>query len=65
MAGVAAVACPTVLHVAVDLTSQLTPLTGVGVMVHELVERLSRRGDLALDGYAVTWRGRHRLGNAE
>jgi glycosyltransferase involved in cell wall biosynthesis len=53
--------CPSVLRVAVDLTSQLTPLTGVGVMVHELVERLARRDDLALTGYAVTWRGRGRL----
>ena len=49
------------LHVAVDLTSQLEPLTGVGVMVRELVERLARRDDLALTGYAVTWRGRGRL----
>lgn len=49
------------LRVAVDLTSQLEPLTGVGVMVRELVERLARRDDLALTGYAVTWRGRGRL----
>ena len=49
------------LHVAVDLTSQLEPLTGVGVMVRELVERLARRDDLALTAYAVTWRGRGRL----
>ncbi len=49
------------LRVAVDLTSQLTPLTGVGVMVHEMVGRLVRRDDLALTGYAVTWRGRGRL----
>jgi glycosyltransferase involved in cell wall biosynthesis len=50
-----------VLRVAVDLTSQLTPLTGVGVFAHEVVERLARRDDLALTGYAVTWRGRGRL----
>ncbi|MBN2622477.1 MAG: glycosyltransferase family 4 protein [Acidimicrobiales bacterium] len=49
------------ITVAVDLTSQLTPLTGVGVMVHEVVERLARRDDLAVTGYAVTWRGRGRL----
>ena len=49
------------LRVAVDLTSQLTPLTGIGVMVHELTDRLARRDDLALTGYAVTWRGRGRL----
>ena len=52
---------PTVLRVAVDLTSQLTPLTGVGVATRELVARLARRDDLALTGYAVTWRGRGRL----
>jgi glycosyltransferase involved in cell wall biosynthesis len=50
-----------VLRVAVDLTSQLAPLTGVGRMVCELVGRLARRDDLALTGYAVTWRGRGRL----
>lgn len=49
------------LRVAVDLTSQLTPLTGVGVIVREMVERLATRDDLALTGYAVTWRGRGRL----
>ncbi len=49
------------LRVAVDLTSQLTPLTGVGVMVREMVGRLARRPDLAITGYAVTWRGRGRL----
>ena len=48
------------LRVAVDLTPQLTPLTGVGVATRELVARLARRGDLALTGYAVTWRGRGR-----
>jgi glycosyltransferase involved in cell wall biosynthesis len=50
-----------VLRVAVDLTAQLDPLTGVGRMVRELVTRLARRDDLALTGYAVTWRGRRRL----
>jgi glycosyltransferase involved in cell wall biosynthesis len=50
-----------VLRVAVDLTSQLAPVTGVGMMVRELVSRLARRDDLALTGYAVTWRGRGRL----
>jgi glycosyltransferase involved in cell wall biosynthesis len=57
----AALGCPTVLRVAVDLTSQLAPLTGVGVMVRELVDRLARCDDLALTGYAVTWRGRGQL----
>jgi glycosyltransferase involved in cell wall biosynthesis len=52
---------PTVRRVAVDLTSLLAPLTGVGVMVDELTRRLAARPDLALTGYAVTWRGRGRL----
>jgi glycosyltransferase involved in cell wall biosynthesis len=50
-----------VLRVAVDLTSQLTPLTGVGVMARELVARLATRDDLELTAFAVTWRGRGRL----
>jgi glycosyltransferase involved in cell wall biosynthesis len=50
-----------VLRLAVDLTSQLLPLTGVGVVVREIVDRLAERGDVALTGYAVTWRGRGRL----
>ncbi|HEX5946203.1 MAG TPA: glycosyltransferase family 1 protein [Acidimicrobiales bacterium] len=49
------------LRVAVDLTSQLDPLTGVGIVVRETVERLARRDDMALTAYAVTWRGRGRL----
>jgi glycosyltransferase involved in cell wall biosynthesis len=50
-----------VSRVAVDLTSLLDRLTGVGVFVRELASRLAARDDLALTGYAVTWRGRHRL----
>lgn len=49
------------LRVAVDLTSQLDPLTGVGIVVRETVERLARRDDMALTAYAITWRGRGRL----
>ncbi|HEX6418820.1 MAG TPA: glycosyltransferase family 1 protein [Acidimicrobiales bacterium] len=49
------------LRVAVDLTSQLAPLTGVGVATRELVARLAERDDLVLTAYAVTWRGRGRL----
>jgi glycosyltransferase involved in cell wall biosynthesis len=45
-------------RVAVDLTSQLSPLTGVGVMARALVDGLARRDDLALTAFAVTWRGR-------
>ena len=49
------------VRVAVDLTSFLTPRTGVGVFATEIVERLARRDDLDLTGFAVTWRGRGRL----
>lgn len=48
-------------RVAVDLTSQLGPLTGVGVMARELVVRLAPRHDVALTAFAVTWRGRRGL----
>ena len=52
-------ALPPVPRVAVDLTSLLDPLTGVGVFV----ARAGRPGwpardDLALTAFAVTWRGR-------
>jgi glycosyltransferase involved in cell wall biosynthesis len=53
---------PAAPRVAVDLTSLLSRLTGVGVFVRELTARLAARPDVALTGYAVTWRGRHRLG---
>jgi glycosyltransferase involved in cell wall biosynthesis len=55
------VAHPPARRVAVDLTSQLSPLTGVGVMARELVARLAGRDDLDLTAFAVTWRGRGRL----
>jgi glycosyltransferase involved in cell wall biosynthesis len=50
-----------VLRVAVDLTSLLTPQTGVGVFALETTRRLATREDLALTAFAVTWRGRGRL----
>jgi glycosyltransferase involved in cell wall biosynthesis len=53
-----------VLRVAVDLTSQLTPRTGVGVFATETTERLAARDDLALTAFAVSWRGRGRLASA-
>jgi glycosyltransferase involved in cell wall biosynthesis len=53
-----------VLTVAADLTPLLTPRTGIGVFVGEMVSQLARRDDLQLTGYAVTWRGRDRLGDA-
>ena len=53
---------PAAPRVAVDLTSLLSRLTGVGVFVRDLTARLAARPDVSLTGYAVTWRGRHRLG---
>jgi glycosyltransferase involved in cell wall biosynthesis len=53
-----------VLTVAADITPLLTPRTGVGVFVGELLAHLASREDLAITGYAVTWRGRHRLTDA-
>jgi glycosyltransferase involved in cell wall biosynthesis len=50
-----------VLRVAADVTSLLTPRTGVGVLAAELVARLAARADLAITAYAITWRGRGRL----
>jgi glycosyltransferase involved in cell wall biosynthesis len=52
---------PPASRVAVDVTSLLGPLTGVGVFADELVRRLAERDDLALTAFAVTWRGRGRL----
>jgi glycosyltransferase involved in cell wall biosynthesis len=53
-----------VLTVAADVTPLLTPRTGVGVFVGELLPHLASRHDLRITGYAVTWRGRHRLADA-
>jgi glycosyltransferase involved in cell wall biosynthesis len=50
-----------VLKVAADVTPLLTPRTGIGVFVGELLAHLAPRQDLALTGYAVSWRGRDRL----
>lgn len=52
------------LNVAADLTPLLTPRTGIGVFVGEMVARLAERDDLHLTGYAVTWRGRDLLADA-
>lgn len=49
------------LRVAADLTSLLTPLTGVGVFAAEVAAQLARHDDVALTAFAVTWRGRGRL----
>jgi glycosyltransferase involved in cell wall biosynthesis len=53
-----------VLDVAADLTPLLTPRTGIGVFVDEMVTHLAERTDLHLTGYAVTWRGRALLAGA-
>ena len=52
------------LDVAADLTPLLTPHTGIGVFVDEMVTHLAERSDLHLTGYAVTWRGRALLAGA-
>jgi len=53
-----------VLRLAIDLTSLLTPRTGVGVFAHELTTCLAARSDVAVTGFAVTWRGRRSLRHA-
>lgn len=52
---------PAELTVAVDVTSLIGVPTGVGAMVTQLVEGLSRRPDVIVRGFAVTWRGRGEL----
>ncbi len=53
------------LRVAVDATSLLVHPTGVGVFTGEVLAGLARRASaerLDVTAYAVSWRGRHRLG---
>jgi glycosyltransferase involved in cell wall biosynthesis len=50
-----------VLRVAADLTSFLTPRTGVGVFATEIVRQLAGRDDVETTGFAITWRGRGAL----
>jgi glycosyltransferase involved in cell wall biosynthesis len=50
-----------VLRVAADVTPLLTPKTGIGVFVNELLTHLAERDDLDMTGYAVTFRGRGRV----
>ncbi|HEY8525506.1 MAG TPA: glycosyltransferase family 1 protein [Acidimicrobiales bacterium] len=52
------------LRVAADLTSFLTPRTGVGVFATRVVEQLAGRDDVELTAFAVTWRGRGSLAGA-
>lgn len=46
------------IRVAADLTSLLDARTGVGVFAAEMLARLATHDDLAITGFAVTWRGR-------
>ncbi|MCB1039908.1 MAG: glycosyltransferase family 4 protein [Acidimicrobiales bacterium] len=50
------------LRVAFDVTSLLEARTGVGAMAAALLDGLARRPDLSLDAFAVSWRGRDRIG---
>lgn len=52
------------LRVAADVTPLLTPLTGIGVFVGEMLTHVADLDDLDVTGYAVTWRGRDRLAEA-
>jgi glycosyltransferase involved in cell wall biosynthesis len=56
------------MKVAADVTPLLTPRTGVGVFVSEMLAHLAAQhggdGGLELTGYAVTWRGRGQLAGA-
>jgi glycosyltransferase involved in cell wall biosynthesis len=46
------------MRVAADLTSLLDARTGVGHFAAQMVAQLAQRSDLAVTGFAVTWRGR-------
>jgi glycosyltransferase involved in cell wall biosynthesis len=56
------------MKVAADVTPLLTPRTGIGVFVGEMLAHLAQQHDgenaLELTGYAVTWRGRGQLAGA-
>lgn len=52
------------LHVGVDITSLLHPLTGVGVFTRELVDGLAVEPSIDLSVFAVSWRGRNGLAAA-
>lgn len=49
------------LTVGLDVTSLIGPRTGVGALTGELVGGLAARRDVAVRGFAVTWRGRGAL----
>ncbi|MDY7102860.1 MAG: glycosyltransferase family 1 protein [Actinomycetota bacterium] len=50
------------LRVAIDATPLLTPLTGIGVVTRATIDGLARRPDVAVSAFAVSFRGRDRLG---
>jgi glycosyltransferase involved in cell wall biosynthesis len=52
------------LRVAVDATSLLGVRTGVSRVTSGLLDELAHRPDVTVSAYAVTWRGRERLGAA-
>ena len=52
------------LRVAVDATSLLGVRTGVSRVTSGLLGELARRPEVTVSAYAVTWRGRERLGAA-
>lgn len=51
------------LRLALDATPLLGPRTGVGAFCTEVLARLAQRDDLEITAFAVTWRGRHSLGD--
>ncbi|HWW43561.1 MAG TPA: hypothetical protein VN180_00660, partial [Acidimicrobiia bacterium] len=52
------------LRVALDATSLLGVRTGVSRVTSGLLDELAHRPDVTVSAYAVTWRGRERLGAA-
>jgi len=54
-------AAPNPLRVALDATPLLGRRTGVGQFCAGVLPALSRRADLRVSGFAMTWRGRHEL----
>jgi glycosyltransferase involved in cell wall biosynthesis len=52
---------PVVIRVAFDATPLLGPRTGVGQFCAGVLPLLAQRGELAMSGFAMSWRGRHNL----
>jgi glycosyltransferase involved in cell wall biosynthesis len=51
------------MRVAIDATSLYDPMTGVGRVTAELLAGTAASGEVDLVAFAVTWRGRERLGD--